>query len=546
MLNTPLALISLAAAVPALLAVYLLRNRVKQRDVSSLMLWIERRRMTHGGGRLQRSRLPLLFFLELLIILLLIAAAATPLILSDRAHRPVVIVLDNSASMAAVGPDGKNAAQRALADIPKQLRAAHLSPVRVLLAGSDPRWLDETAAQKIESGRLPSEWTLNAADFNDERALLLARRNSTPGTRILVVSDTPTSSEPESGKLKWLAAGRTLPNAGFINAVRSGDRCMLEIAGSGTTELTLKTGASSRTVSVDLPIRKTIQLSDPTARFEAVLPDDALAIDNRVILLPEPDIQIPVLQSVQNPKLRELTAQAVEATGLATDGTPELTITDSSSAAADINTWTLHLIPAEQAQPFTGPFVIDRSSPLTDGLSFEGVVWGASPTNRLPGMPIVMAGNVPLLTRQEDLAGRVHFYLQIDPSISTLPRSPAWPTLFWNLLQARAALQPGFADVNLREGMDIVFQGLDTVRPPEQPGIINVDFEGQTYRAAFNFLDAEESELAACGSEDQGSWIDPENIEREYADLSPILILAAMALLALHQFLLRREQRIMG
>ena len=44
MLTNLLALIGLAA-VPALLAVYLLRNRVKRLSVSSLMLWTERTRM---------------------------------------------------------------------------------------------------------------------------------------------------------------------------------------------------------------------------------------------------------------------------------------------------------------------------------------------------------------------------------------------------------------------------------------------------------------------------------------------------------------------
>jgi hypothetical protein len=544
MLGSPFALLGLAA-IPALLAVYLLRNKVKQRDVSSLMLWAERRRMTHGGSKLQRNRLPILFFLELLIILLLILAAASPRILSDRSSRPLVIILDNSASMAAIGPDGENAAQRALRNIPKQIRSARLSSVRVILAGRNPRWLDRDTAQQIQTGQLPPEWKMNATEFNDEKAILFARENSTPSTRILVVSDTPPEEEPASGTLKWLATGRALPNAGFVNAVRNNGRCMIEITGTGTTQLTLKIDEKTQTTTEQLPLRKTIRLADPNARFEAELPADALDIDNRVILLPEPNRTVPVLQSIQHPALRKLMAQTIDATGLATVGNPELFITDATAPVSDRNTWILHIVPAENAQPFTGPFVVDYQSPLTSGLSFEGVVWAASANNSLPGMPIIMAGNIPLLTRQEDLTGRTHFYLQIDPELSTLPRTPAWPTLLWNLLQARATQQPGFADVNLRQGMDIHFTGPAEINLPDRPGILEVQSNQRVYQAAINFLDAEESTLSRCRNADLGSWIDPEQLDREYADLSPLLILLALTLLCAHQFLIRREARLL-
>lgn len=531
MITNPLALIGLAA-VPALLAVYLLRNRVKHHRVSSLMLWVERSRMTTGGGWFQRNRLPLLFFLELLIILLLIWAATNPLRLSREAARPLIVVLDNSASMSAVGNDGMNVAERAQKKLPRLIKQNRFSPVRYLLAGSEPRWLNEDFSK---------DWKLTEPAFNVDKALLLARENSTPSTKILVISDARPATRPTSGNLRWMAFGQPLKNNGFVNGVRSGERCMVEIAGSGNTELELKLGDQTKTVSVELPARKIFRLADPKAPFEASLPNDALELDNRVHLLAKPEKKVQIQQSIRTPEFAELIARSIAATGMGVGGEPELIITDGNPTLTNLETWVLHIVAAKEASPFTGPFVVDHDSKLMEGVSFEGLIWAASEQSAMPGMPIVMAGNVPLLTRQDDLAGRAHFYLQIDPALSTMQHSPVWPTLIWNLLQARAALQPGFKEVNLRPGIPMVFVGDAEVVEPETPGIVELESEGETFRAVYNFMDAEESDLSSQGLGDDGDWMESETVEREYTALAPVIIVAALGLLSLHQFLLLKE-----
>ena len=534
MLTTPLALIGLAA-VPALLAVYLLRNRVKRRDVSSLMLWAERTRMTHGGARLQRNRLPLLFFLELLILLLLIWAATGPQMLSRQTTRPLTVVLDNSASMGASGT-----MQRLLRPLPELIRKERFSPVQVVLAGTEPRWLGGDAVEILLQGKPADEWNQTAAAFNVEKALLLARAGRPPETKLLVLSDTRPEHPPEDGNLRWIAAGKPVSNVGFINAARSGDRCMVEIQGSGTVQMTLSLGAQSRTVPVELeagkPRRMTFRLAEPAGHFEARLPDDALAIDNHVILLPTPLRRVRVRQSVRNLALKTWVERAVESTGMLDipEGADELLITDSDEAVVEADAWVLRITPAKNADPFTGPFVVDRASELMDGISFEGLAWAGSKSAALPGMPIVMAGNTPLLTRMDDLTGRPRFFMQLDPELSTVQYAPAWPTLFWNLLQARAAMQPGFKEVNLRPGM---------TEAPEVPGVFEKEFDGQTFFASYNFLAANESDLSPCGFGDDGGWQTAETIDHHYADLTPLAILVALALLAGHQLLMRREAR---
>src|SRR6185436_7127452 len=103
-LTFPLALLALAT-VPALTAIYILRNRFRRRQVSSLMLWQFRVQSKEGGLKLHRLQLPLLFFLELLALLMLVTAAAGPHWNVPQSARPLIVVLDDSFSMRAVRND---------------------------------------------------------------------------------------------------------------------------------------------------------------------------------------------------------------------------------------------------------------------------------------------------------------------------------------------------------------------------------------------------------------------------------------------------------
>ena len=68
-LTYPLALMALAS-LPALAAIYILRNRFRRRTVSSLLLWNFHVQSKAGGAKVHRLQLPLLFFLELLALVL--------------------------------------------------------------------------------------------------------------------------------------------------------------------------------------------------------------------------------------------------------------------------------------------------------------------------------------------------------------------------------------------------------------------------------------------------------------------------------------------
>src|ERR1700722_8117389 len=97
LLTYPFALVALAT-LPALVAIYILRNRFRRRTVSSLILWQFHVQSKTGGARVNRLQLPLLFFLELLALALLVAAAAGPQWKMPQTTRPLIVVLDDSFS----------------------------------------------------------------------------------------------------------------------------------------------------------------------------------------------------------------------------------------------------------------------------------------------------------------------------------------------------------------------------------------------------------------------------------------------------------------
>ena len=123
----------------------------------------------------------------------------------------------------------------------------------------------------------------------------------------------------------------------------------------------------------------------------------------------------------------------------------------------------VRLLADKDAEAYSGPFVMDRTHPLTDGLSLRGVIWGAGKTEGLDGNPVIMAGNIVLLTDAESQTeagfARHELRCRLRPDLSTLQDSPDWPILIWNILHWRTAqaIGPIAPNVRLGETVAIVF-----------------------------------------------------------------------------------------
>lgn len=585
----PLAFIALLAA-PALVAIYWLRNRSRDRRVSSLLLWLDEKQMWEGGRLIHRLQTPLLFFLELLVILLLVTASAGPMMRAGESGRPLVVVLDDSFSMlAGAGKDDTAGGERdrAIRAIESELKSDRYEPVYFVLAGESPQLLGEAANTADQAVKLLQNWQRGAPVAKLEEAITFAFELGGPRARVLVVTDHAPQQDLSDSRLQWWSFGSSQSNFAFVNAARTlrdaEDRVLLEIANlsssSGSTTLSIESvepnnpqSAISNPQSIALGAGETrrvlLTLKPGAPALRARLSDDSLLVDNEVTLLAESNKNIRVDLRVRDAAMRSLVEKAVTSSPNASlsANKPDLVITDEGDAKIeDAEAWTLRIISENDAASFLGPFVIDRSHPLSEGLSLGGVVWGGGKSRQLAGAPVVNAGDVPLLTDVER-AGAHELRLRLRPDLSTLQESPNWPILIWNLINWRAQVAPGLRQKNLRLGADAALtvepgvESVSVVDPRrvtrhlparDKTALIRADVAGvyeisanqNRYSFAANALQREESDLTRAASGRWGNWANATALQREYRSVAWVLLLLALVALAVHAWLIARRGR---
>jgi hypothetical protein len=574
-LTNPLALIGLAA-VPALVAIYLLRHRFRRQPVSSLMLWRDMPLKKMGGTRIRWLHLPWLFFLELLLILLLVLAAVDPLFRLHTGTRPLVIILDDSFSMLAGGDESPR--QLAIAALREELRRRPASSVRFVLAGDQPRVLG-LARTTSEAREALSLWRCRAPRSCLEEAIPFASELGGEVALLLVVTDRapPKGVVPEHGRLAWWAFGQPRPNVAFVAAARTagdeGDRVLLEVANLSpsphSTALTIKAGTQER-VLLELAAGETRriirQLGANAPTLHAHLEGEP-AIDNKVSLPPAVRKLVRAEVRVEDKKLRALLDRAIDATKRATRG-PEADIvfTDRVNEDVPAAAWAVRFVAEPGATAYKGPFVLDRAHPLTDGLSLRAVVWGAGKGKEIEGAPVVMAGNVVLLADLAGADGRHELRWRFDPMHSTLQYSTDWPVLIWNVLEWRGQHAPGLSrsSVRLGEALTVTLpsprdevqvvtpsgeeialpvQGKQVAIRAEDVGTYEVRAGDVTYSFACNALRPEESDMTGCSSGRWGDWLDDTTRRLELRSVAWAVLLVVLGLTVLHLFLVAREAR---
>ena len=577
-LTYPLALLALAS-VPTLAGIYVLRNRFRRRQVSSLMLWRFNIQSKEGGVKVHRIQFPLVFFLELLALVLLVTAATGPRWQLPLTARPLIVVLDDSISMRAVR-QGRSARDQAMAFLRERLTAAPPPSIRFILAGTKEQLLGASLKSWSEAEALLAQWNCWAAAAAINPSITLAAEMGNQQANIMVISDHPPADPSLAGnRLEWHSFGASIPNLAFVNASRSAylenDRCLLEVANysdANTTAKILLRSGTNQLSATELSIgpwarqKFVFQVPSSTPLLEASIATDALVEDNVVQLLPPLRPRVRVQVAMTNEALGGLLTRTLEATGLRapTSDDPELVIHSSPALPAGSNAWSLRwMIPAD-ATAYTGPFVIDTAHPLAQGLGLQGVVWAGAPTTNIPGyLPVILAGNIPLLSEREDAIGRHHLVLNLSPDLSTIAGLPDWPAIFWNLLDWRASRKPGLAEANARLGSDLLLRTTGepveirrpdgTIRSFPQPGrelLIQTPLPGLysvtmgTTKLAFavNTLAANESDLAGCKTATWGEFKDDQQRRFEYASVLWIFVLAALATLVGHLFLVTSKR----
>lgn len=573
-LTYPLALIGLVT-LPTLAAIYLLRNRFRKKTVSSLMLWHLQERSKEGGVKVQRMQLPLIFFLELLILALLVTAATGPRWQMAVNSRPLVVVLDDSASMQATQETGTPRVQ-AIDALEALLKKHQFLNVRFVLAGNRPSLFGDTMAGNADVASSLAGWKCESASGALQNGIAFAREISREDAHILVLTDEePPESLREATRLQWWAFGQQEPNFGFVNVARSvaeqKDRCLFEIANftaqKGKTELTISAGEKLlRRTAIELgtnaSLRIILNVPASTPGIRAELSADGLAADNEIHLLPPLRERIRVQNAIQAEGLNELIDRTVDATGLrsAVDSAPHLVFHDEPGRPPGTNTWSVQFIVDQESKALSGPFVVDGSHPVSGGLSLSGTVWAASRrTNDFDFLPLVTAGREALISARQDLFGRQRLLINLNPALSTVHQSPSWPILFWNILEWRRSALPGLEEVNFRPGTDVRIKTSGNSITMTRPGgsadeimvgdgelIARTDSAGRyevkanegNWSFAVNFLAADESDLSSAKSGRWGKWETDTEARNQYASVLWLFVLLALLGIAGHHYLI--------
>ncbi|MBP3954699.1 VWA domain-containing protein [Gemmata sp. G18] len=577
-LSTPLALLGFAA-LPALAAIYYLHTRSRLHPVSSLLLWTDARVAPDGGRQVDRPRLPLVFWLELLVLALLALAAAGVHVPATTGAGPLIVVLDDSFSMRAGAPESprKRAAEALLDDLHRVPR----SSVRFVLAGDRPQILGEAVSHTSEIEHLLEGWTCQTATARLDSAVALALEFGGESARVLVLTDHAPEAPLKEGRVRWWALGSAAPNWAFVNASRTagprGDRLLIEVANlapeARSTTLRIEEVQPARElrrselkVGAGETQRLVLELPEATGTVRAIVDDSELDIDNSASLLAAARKSVTYEVRLADKELRSAFERALKATGTAvpTNLRPQLVLVDGAVVAPDVeDSWAVRVLREPEAEAFTGPFVLDRAHPLTDGLSLTGVVWGAG-KGPLSGSPVVMAGNVPLLTDTESATGRHEVQLRLRPDLSTLTQSPAWPALVWNLVHWRASFQPGLQRANVRLGEEAVWTlntspgSIEVTKPggerstvpvyarraairAERPGVYSLRGGTESADFAANALNRDESDLTKCVTGRWGDELNETTLRNDYRDVTAWFVLVALAIATLHVRLLARK-----
>jgi hypothetical protein len=575
--------------LPALAGIYWLRSRAKPKTVSSLFLWADQRQPRQGGRIFQKLQTPLTFFLEMIALACLALAAASPVFIRSQQARPLVIVLDDSYSMQAVS--GKDSArQRGLDRIQRELRRRNYV-ARVILAGQRPNVLGIILRTPDQLEEVAREWTCQSPVANLESAIALASEIGGTNSLILVVSDHEPAFELPAQHVRWWSVGQSASNIAITAASRDAhltatgdvaDRVLIELSNLGnqsaTTQLVISQGtdtpASSR--QIDLPaggVSRMVLTVPEASPLMATLPADALDFDNRALLLsprrPPLRVQVDIPDAEPFASLRASVIRALNATGLASavSTRPELIITNRSIGETAINAHRLEILTGEDPVSFEGPFVVNRTHPLLEGVLLDALIWTVAGNRTPDGTPLILAGNRVLVAENETPTGKLVLQMALEPELSTLTESLDWPIFMTNLVRWCQSSRPGPKEVNVRLGQPVTIHLTEesaatgqasltlpdatrqTIRIHNQqlefetllPGLYQVSSGPSKYEVACNVLQTDESDLRRAVTGEWGEWNETDSEFDQRMNLDWAFILVVLACLIAELTILARS-----
>jgi len=199
-LLNPWGLLSLIS-VPALIALYILKQKHRIKKVPSLLLWKKTRTLMEASTPWERLKRNLLFILQLLLLLTVCFAICRPAVTGAAVFDEIVVIIDSSASMrAADGKNGESRFERAV-DIAKDTASGLKAgkKMSVILAGESVVPVVSHSESPAQIRRALADLECGWADGDLENALLLADSMSADGTNtaIAVYTDRGINTDDE-------------------------------------------------------------------------------------------------------------------------------------------------------------------------------------------------------------------------------------------------------------------------------------------------------------------------------------------------------------
>ena len=465
----------LGLTLPAILALYILRQRCRESRVPSTLFWQQATAELSANRPWRRLQPRLILWLQLLAAAAVTLAAAGPVWHFGGIAPQTIVLLDASASMQAadVSPDRFQAACRLIEDEARNLRPG--ATMTVIAMDRQPRVVvreavDAAAVAPALAGLKPGA---GGADAAAALSLAQALERERGAARFLLVSDGGVTLPAGAPALEFRPVGREGGNVALagltLRPVAGGQAAQVAVRNYGTRPVSgrvqLTAGSetlSSRGFSLEpegtayllweqlpagRPARADLQVDDPAADF--------LALDNTALAVPEdsrearallvtagniflervlalvPGLQVDRVAPDAYRQLRQ-TAYNYELTvldGVAGEPFPPGAIlwvnppAGVSLAGADIG-------PAYQP----GAPEVAAGSPLMAYVDLAEVhLARAQAVKPGPGWQAdIMAGERPLLAHRES-GGRRLALLAFDLRASDLPLRPAYPVLMQNL-----------------------------------------------------------------------------------------------------------------
>jgi Ca-activated chloride channel homolog len=502
----PLGLLGLLA-LPAIVAIHLFHRRFPPLLVAGLHLWGSEVRVPTAGRKRERLPISSSLILELLAALLLTMILAQPRLSDAGKVLHLIAVLDNSASMSAVGAEGTSSRDRAVAELARRMKdAPRGSRATLILTGRRPVMLAGPAVDWDVAEAAVADWKPAMPRHDFLPALDMAVQLAENGGNVVFMTDAlPAEGQPVPAQAEIVAVGESVSNVAITAARWSIDSTTLtghifiRIRNEGPRPISASIEGRSDGQAV---FQSQLELaSEQEVPLETDVPGglgrlvvtvraakDALATDSTVSLV-EPKVRtvrvavgLPEDHSAARPVRRVLGITADVETS--DTGSAHLLIAEAGTLPRSRrDLWWFGIGPVDSsessikaARDLLGPYLKEKRDPLLEGVSLGGVIWGGVQPVRFAATPVISAGQELLLSRL-DGTQTTALLLNVDLARSNLTDSPDWPILINNLVELRRNTLPGLRRWNYRLNEDIQFRLYEGLAEPPESASRRLTFE---------------------------------------------------------------------